>query len=255
LERTLLIDADVFAFAQACASEIDIRWDDEVHTLHADAPAACSSLDNRLDRLRNELDATQLVVALSDPSRHYWRHDILPTYKSNRTARKPLLLTHLKEHLAEAYESYVRPGLEADDCLGILSTKRSLYPGEKIIVSVDKDMKTIPGKVFFTHHPEDGVLTISEEQADRWHLVQTLTGDSTDCYAGCPGIGPVKAERLLDDHGVCWETVRAAFMAAGLPESEALVQARVARICRATDYNFTKKEVRLWTPPKARRRR
>jgi hypothetical protein len=39
---------------------------------------------------------------------------------------------------------------------------------------------------------------ITEAQADRFHMIQTLTGDVTDGYPGCPGIGPVKAEQILN---------------------------------------------------------
>ena len=84
-----------------------------------------------------------------------------------------------------------------------------------------------------------------------WHMMQTLTGDSTDGYSGCPGCGPKTAEKILaplvpDDY---WKAVVKAYSAAGLSEDEALVQARVARICWASDYDFKKKKVKLWNPP------
>ena len=67
---------------------------------------------------------------------------------------------------------------------------------QAIIVSQDgvKDMKTIPTIVW------DGkdLLTISEPWADYWHLYQTLVGDTSDGYKGCPGVGKVKAEKLLE---------------------------------------------------------
>jgi DNA polymerase-1 len=104
---------------------------------------------------------------------------------------------------------------------------------------------------------------VSEPRADYWHMYQTLTGDSTDGYPGCPGIGPVKAEKILeggyvvDDPGavktfnvnLAWGHVVAAYEKAGLSEAVALENARVARICRASDYSIKTKEVRLWTPP------
>ena len=39
-----------------------------------------------------------------------------------------------------------------------------------------------------------------------------------------------------------------AFHKAGLTEEDALVQARVARILRADDYNFKNGEITLWEP-------
>ena len=72
--------------------------------------------------------------------------------------------------------------LEADDVLGILATEPSNE--ERIIVSIDKDLYQIPAKI-----SKDGKTfeEISENEANYWHMMQTLTGDSTDGYSGCPG--------------------------------------------------------------------
>jgi DNA polymerase-1 len=45
-----------------------------------------------------------------------------------------------------------------------------------------------------------------------------------------------------------WEIVVSAYRRAGLGEEAALVNARVARICRYTDYDFKEKKVKLWNP-------
>ena len=70
----------------------------------------------------------------------------------------------------------------------------------------------------------------------------------------CPGVGPVKAEECLAEAkiygGPYWSAVVATYENKGLTEEDALVQARVARICRADDYDFKNKEVRLWNPRK-----
>ena len=138
--------------------------------------------------------------------------------------------------------------------LGILATSKKLIDGERIIVSIDKDLRGIPGKLVRNLDDEPLVVEeITEAQADYFHMFQTLTGDATDGYGGCPGIGPVKAEKALepvkDDLAAMWQTVVALYQKAGLSEGVALTTARVARICRNTDYNFKEKTVRLWQPP------
>jgi hypothetical protein len=87
------------------------------------------------------------------------------------------------------------------------------------------------------------------EQADRYHLIQTLTGDVTDGYSGCPGIGPVKAELLCATAAPqSLVAVRCdAFKKAKLTEADALLQARLARILRNTEWDFDKSEVKLWS--------
>ena len=99
---------------------------------------------------------------------------------------------------------------------------------------------------------------MDEAQANYHHLLQALTGDTVDGYAGCPGVGPVAAEKILKefmaeeafDVKAAWSAVVEAYSKKGLGEEEALTQARVARICRAEDYDFKRKTVKLWTPVK-----
>ena len=38
---------------------------------------------------------------------------------------------------------------------------------------------------------------INEKEANYFHMLQTLTGDPTDGYKGCPNIGKVTAEKIL----------------------------------------------------------
>ncbi len=246
MKRTLLIDGDIYAYTHASAAEEPWDWGGGQWSITADAVVAAKCMDAAIRRIEKKLEADDVVVALSDPNRRYFRHDLLANYKGGREGKRPpLILRVLKDHLEELYRSFVRPTLEADDVLGILSTHPSLIPGEKIIVSVDKDFKTIPGLYYNLNAQE--VTEYSEAEADYWHMYQTLVGDKTDGYRGCPGIGPVKAKRILDADQ-SWSAVVAVFEKAGLSEEVALIQARVARICRACDYNFDTKEVILWTP-------
>ena len=241
-KRTLLIDGDVVAYQFATSSETAIHWGDDFWTLHADAAETKARMDGYLQALKKDLNASHLIITLSDHTRNYFRKQILPTYKANRTnTRKPIILNELREHLSSQYKSYERPGLEGDDVLGILATSNRIIKSEKIIVSIDKDLKTIPGLHYNTNKPELGVFEITEEEAHYWHLFQTLTGDASDGYSGCPGIGPKRASDILAKE-TSWEHVRQTFVKAGFSEEEALTQARVARILRAEDYDFKKKQ-------------
>lgn len=253
MERTILIDADSLIYQAASANETAIPWDPDLWTTHGDLGAAKAQLDDSIQEIKEKLDATHVVLALTDYN-DPWRKKVLPTYKSNRRdQRKPILLRPLREHCHETYTVFQRPGLEGDDILGILLTVNRPPPsvkGERILCSIDKDMKTIPG-LHFNWGKDEEVREITLEEADRYHMIQTLSGDPTDGYSGCPGIGPKKAERILEGMTTAsemWPAVVSAYEAAGLSEEYALAQARVARILRASDYDFKKKEVRLWSP-------
>lgn len=248
---TVLIDGDVVAYKAASISEKATDWGDGIWTLHADAGNAKRMVNTMIDSVIERTEATAVVVALSDSNRaNLFRKELLPSYKANRSpTRKPICLAEIVGYLHEEYKCFERPRLEGDDILGILATSSEIIKGRKIIVSIDKDMKSIPGLYFNDGKPALGVVEISEEEAARFHLFQTLTGDAVDNYPGCPGIGPKRASDILDNapdgH---WAAVVAAFAKAGLGEEEALNQARIARILRASDYDFAKKEPILWKP-------
>lgn len=272
-----LIDGDIFCYEAASSAEEALCWGDGLWTLHAWEEPAKAKLEDRIRQLTLSIGAERTIVALSDD--HNWRKDVLPTYKANRApTRKPMLLPLLKQHIKDTFETFVRPSLEADDVLGILATWPGL-PGRKVIVTIDKDLQTIPGLHYYTNRPEQGVFEVTKDEADRRHLLQSLTGDATDGYTGCPGIGATAAEEFLSEpfitypeeralksgprkgqlvtewkkrpleaNETLWDGIVSLFAKAGLGPEEALTQARVARICRASDYDFTAKEVRLWTP-------
>lgn len=274
MTTTLLIDADVVAYQAASSVEVATHWGGGYWTWHCDENEVKAAIHDQIDRYMETLKADAYKLCLTDSEGNF-RKTVLPTYKGNRAnVKKPLVLLSIKQWMIDELDAYFRPGLEGDDCMGILATTKQLK-GDKVIVSIDKDMKTIPG-LFYRDVVDAEMVEISEAEADYWHLYQTLTGDTTDGYSGCPGIGPVEAKRVLDEQialrpyehtlksgprkgqtetrweevpaASLWEVVVSQFQKAGLNEAEALTQARVARILRASDYDFKKKEPILWTP-------
>ncbi|WP_206173686.1 hypothetical protein [Variovorax sp. RKNM96] len=248
MKHTLLVDADIVAFKFASKAQRTTPFGAAVDDLDTVTP----KVDAWLAELKDSLKATDLIICLSCPSEEGWRMQVLPTYKGNRKDTvRPVHLGPLKDYMEHAYPSYRKPTLEADDIMGILSTHPTLVPGRKTIVSEDKDMKTIPGWLYNPAKDSKPHL-ISEAAADEYHAYQALIGDATDHYKGCPGCGPVKAHAVLA-HAVLadlplWPVIVDVYLAKGLTEEDALVQARVARISRATDYDFKKKTTILWTP-------
>ena len=195
------------------------------------------------------------IVAFT--GRDNFRKRVLPTYKANRAGKvKPIAYAHVVERVSFYFETRCVEGLEADDVLGILATTETY--SDAIILTVDKDLRTIPARHFNPLKDTKPVLR-SEYAADAQWLMQALTGDPSDGYTGIPGIGPKKAEKLLGGDirqlaaqrcgpRTLWSRVLAAYHAAKLTEDDALVQARVARILRRCDYDKITKEVLLWHP-------
>lgn len=243
-KRTLLIDADILLYTESMAVEREFDWGDDWWTLHADLREAEERVDVWLLEIKDLLDADNFLLALT--GNRNWRKDVLPSYKSNRKGkRKPVIYPALKQYVMDTYKCAMFDRLEADDVMGILQTDAD-GTAETVIVSEDKDMLTVPGLLYRPIRPEEGIQEVTLEDADRNHLLQTLTGDSTDGYSGCPGIGAKTAEKVLKQND--WSLVVAAYEKAGLTEDDALQQARVARILRHGEYNSKKDEVNLWTP-------
>ena len=193
----LLIDGDIVAYKATVSAETPINWGDGLWTLHCYEQDVALRLDEQIDKLVNEAPVQDCVVALSD--KENYRKELAPYYKANRTnTRKPMLLQWAREYIQSKYNTIIYRRLEADDVLGILGTANT----DTIIWSEDKDLLTIPAK----HWLNGEVVEISEANADYNFYHQTLTGDSTDNYKGCPKIGSVTANKLLDVD-CSWDTV------------------------------------------------
>lgn len=273
--RTALMDGDVFAFEAACGVEEPVHWGDGLWTLHAWEQEATARLRQRMARLQEIVGADQMKVCLSDSVN--WRMEVLPTYKEQRKfVRKPMLLRLMRQVLVDEFGAVSFPELEGDDVLGIWATRPPKAWGETVIVTSDKDMKTIPGLFYRITDDRPEVVEYSEADADRFHLMQALAGDPTDGYFGCPGIGMTVAERIVDgcegveeyDHTFVsgaragetvkrkrkvemetpWEAIVSHYALAGFGEEYAIKQAQVARICRADNWDFRSKKVIPWQP-------
>ena len=142
---TLLIDADWLIYNSCCACEQDTRWNDWEHTLHSDERDILNLIENRLDVYRTIADSKHDIV-MCFTSYPTFRHEIFPEYKINRIGkRKPLALRSVIEKVKEVYETVAYEHLEGDDVLGLLATNGRYK--DPIIVSVDKDMRTLPCKL------------------------------------------------------------------------------------------------------------
>lgn len=241
---TLLIDADITAYQATSGAEEEIEWADDIWTIYTDLSKAKEHFNYLVTKLLEDTKIYDYKLCFSDSAN--FRKEIYPAYKGNRKGRKPLGYSALKGWAMDTHPSFYKPNLEADDCLGILATK---FKGKTVIASMDKDLLSIPGLLYKLNVDGTGeMLEISEQQADAMFLLQSLTGDTTDNYKGCPGIGPKTAEVLFKKHGTVWKTVEDAYLKAGLTKEDALVNARMARILRASDWDFDNEKVILWTP-------
>ena len=238
----ILIDGDLLVWQEATAIEYVVLWENDIHTLECDFAELKQRIDVRVISLMEKFNAKEFTLAFSD-SENNFRREIYPEYKANRRlVRKPLSYKDALSYCHEVWGAITWPNLEADDVLGILATKNPTA----VIISRDKDTRTVPCRWFNPSHDEE-IRTISPEEANHFHLHQTLTGDRTDNYAGIPGCGPKSADKILA-RSPTWESVVNAYHKAGMTEGDALINARCARICRHGDYTQATGKVKPWNP-------
>lgn len=264
--RFALIDADSILYAIALSSELKSPGtghggEDEFFQVK-DGEECYREVVRRLEAMVQEVGAEDALICLTPPGKSF-RYHLLDSYKANRaTFRRPGILVALQALVAQRkpFRTLAVRGLEADDVCGITQgVLQNANMREPVIVSIDKDMLQIPGLNYsWLSAARNGTVgqlnEVSEFDGDRMHLYQTLCGDAVDNYTGCPGIGPKKADKILDNcvnsQGVLdWAFVEKAFLDKGLSKEYALTQARVARILRHTDWDPKRKEVTLWKPP------
>lgn len=244
----LLIDGDIYIYKACAVTETAVNFDGDNCFLLGSLSEAKEVFSNQLTSFLEEFNTKQYVIALSD--RNNFRKDILISYKANRKNKpKPVHYNFLRQWVEENYKTMCRPNLEGDDILGILATSSSIIKNpDKIIVSLDKDMKTLPAKYYNSLNGERKRITIQE--ANYNHMLQTLVGDPADNYKGLQGIGEVGAKKIINPdmtYKEMWQAVVQAYISKGLTEKAALIQARVARILRHYDYDYADKKVKLWT--------
>jgi len=143
------------------------------------------------------------------------RKEIFSDYKANRDKRKnPMTkwVNMVRNYLLKSDFAITKNGFEADDL--IADRAKELGQNQCIIVSLDKDLKQIPGIHFnFYRKPSKevdqfgnrvknqctGLSIVSDLQSEYNFWYQMLVGDSGDNVKGLKGIGPKKAEKYLND--------------------------------------------------------
>ena len=237
----LLIDSDFLAYKAAQACEIGIDFGEDVIIAQSQFSEVLRVFHNELNKVTKAMMDDDFILYFS--STENFRKKIYPDYKGHRMKRKPLGYKRLVNYCRDNHNFKLIEGLEADDTIGIEATRHA--DPSNIIVSPDKDMRQIPSVLW---NLTDDVTEITEEEGDRWHLVQSLSGDPTDGYSGCPGIGVKRATELLDKNENQWEAVCKAYRDRGLSDDDALLNARLAKILRNENYDHDRNQPILWNP-------
>jgi len=184
----VLIDSDTTAFAAAASCED-----------HPEPYLACSRAHAGIESIIAATGATEAELWLT--GKNNFRYNVYPEYKgSRRDSYRPKWEKDVKDYLVTTFNANWSEGCEADDMVGV----RQMELEDSVIAHIDKDIDMIPGKHYSWAIIREGRTVreerhyeVSPEEALRKFYYQLLVGDVTDNIKGAPGIGPVKAERIL----------------------------------------------------------
>ena len=244
----LIIDIETIAYRHASSNEKEYEINDGLWGYFCDVESAKFGIEQDIERFISFAPDHTPTLAIGD--KNNFRYGVWPTYKGQRRKyRKPAGYGTLREWYRENWEVKQIPNVEADDVVGLIADDGD------IIVSGDKDLKTIPG----LHLSGEEVVEISQREADMNFYKQVLVGDVADNFPGCPTIGNANPMFKKDNwiHApsdmVLWAIVVETFarIAKKLPDKtpSPLKMARCARILRAGEYDSVTEQPLLWTPP------
>lgn len=160
-----------------------------------------SHCDQYLKNLFSKVGCTHYIGIIGIHGSNNPKYKIAPDYKRGRPTEKPPHWNTVVNYLISKWGFTPISGCETDDAVALCAERLD----NTIVVSSDKDLLQIPGKHFVMGVMrkgkivrEDKIINVTDEQARKQFYIQMLTGDVVDNVSAIYGIGPKKAEKLLD---------------------------------------------------------
>lgn len=173
---------------------------------------------NAVERVMQEAalvtEATHMVVAL-DSFERSWRRQINAEYKAHRKGSTKMWSMRLALRCQEAgLFTAQAEGFEADDVIATLATRLLARAVPVAVLSQDSDLLVLTGIGADVYHlggkhearfvRRSGAWVMEKYGIATPHLLtdyKALVGEPGDNIPGVRGIGPVKAKKLLAEHG------------------------------------------------------
>jgi 5'-3' exonuclease len=166
-----------------------------------------------IDEIKKNCGVNDYMCAVKGEGNFRMRVD--PNYKGHRKPLEPEIkaaVSYGLQHMIDEYGAIPAHDMEADDLVSIWAYEMMEAGNEPTIVAIDKDLLQIPGW-HYNFVKKDPPRYVDADEANRLLMMQCLTGDTADNIKGLKGIGPKKAEKILE--GVPmerrWDKVKAAY--------------------------------------------
>jgi DNA polymerase-1 len=173
--------------------------------------SAVFGFTNSLLKLLKKENPEYIAVVFDAPEKTF-RHQMFPEYKATREKMPDEMIQQLPyvDRVVEALHIKMLriPGYEADDVIGSLAKKAELQDMTAVMVTGDKDFMQLISDRIVMYKPSgktgDVEIFTPEEVREKWGVTPAqmrdflaLMGDKTDNIPGVPGIGEMKAAKLI----------------------------------------------------------
>ena len=167
----------------------------------------------QIAKIIQEIKPTHIAVAF-DAGKHTFRNDLYSGYKATRKPMPSELRSQIEplKHMLKLMNIHFceQVGVEGDDIVGTLAKRFS--DTETIIVTADRDTLQLidkTTKVYFTKKGTSELYIVDEAVLKQDYGVlpdqivdlKALQGDTSDNIPGVAGIGPKKAQQLIENYG------------------------------------------------------
>lgn len=187
----ILIDGDMLVY------RVGFACDEESEDV------AVQTLDNYLSEMVLDLSDHYNTSTVYLTGKGNFRDEVAVTqpYKGNRdNTRVPVHKKLLRDFMVNEWNAQVINGMEADDAIAIKATELDY---NAIICSLDKDFKQLSCSMY--DYTKKILTAVKKDDAMRWLYKQALMGDRVDNIQGVYGIGPKKADKIIDPCTTEWE--------------------------------------------------
>lgn len=200
----VLIDGDIIAYRAAFSTQ-DLKLSDAIR---------------KVDDLLNDIIDKTVDLPFASPNDYQvfltgktnFRFEVakFAPYKGNRASKdKPKWLKAARDQMTNKWSAITSVDEEADD---LLAKGAAALDYKCVVASIDKDMLQLPCWHF--NFGKNEWSKVTQFEGTLFFYTQILTGDAADNIKGLKGIGPKKADKLLEgvaSEADMWDVVYKAY--------------------------------------------
>lgn len=190
---------------------VSVRYKKDLDVLAEKYPEGVVEVTKEVDSLINCLHSLKITIQsilantkateyrLFLTGGNQFREKVAKTkaYKGNRDrSKKPTYFNQMTDYLVKTWKAEIIEVYEADDMMAALQWQDyEKGKDDTVICTIDKDLNQVPG--WHYNIATKKLFMVEPLEAEVFLWKQMLSGDPVDNIQGLPGVGSVKADKML----------------------------------------------------------